>query len=157
MLENKDTYIISTNKNKTEIRTLLFTNTLSKQVQSSISREMTDKKFIGSIDNNGFSIIDSTSKGVLCRLDGVFVEIDSTQTSIEIKTSMQRVFSWIFYIWALLIVVAFIIIMPISYNNEVKPPYIAISIIICVARLALYIAYNYSKKSAIKKIESLIF
>ena len=114
----RNNYLIKSNHALPEIKKRLKLNTLEK---NKLTREKTDKAFIGQITQTGFVIITSTALGVVCAVTGRFNpnpgNTKAKGTEIAIETRTQSVFFIMIAVWfALMMIMA--VIVPLVKDAE---------------------------------------
>lgn len=144
-----DTYSFKSLLKSDFLNERLRENTLLKD---SLTMVITDKDFIGRINDNKFMIFSSSfvPYGALCILNGEITE----NSEIKITTLIHKPFLILFYTWLILVTLAIIFLG--LHNNQSIPQLLShLSFIIIPAflfRLFLHVSYLLARNNAIKRL-----
>lgn len=150
---SEDSYLFNSNLNPLEFESILNEKTLKKNY---LVMESTNKEFIGLVEGNKFSIIDSFFPiGVACVIKG---EIKGKDTSeISIVTSLHKAFRILYIIASVAFILSIIWLIFSSINQgHTFAPFLILLIIIPLYRLMLHGLYIYSRNRGIKKLKQLL-
>lgn len=149
MFSGKPQYEIETDLTPYELSARLKRHTLSTE---KLARVRTDKEFIGDVDEEGFTIIQSTRLGMLSIFTGVITEREGT-TIIEVNAKVHTAFIRLYTLWAVLMAM-FLVFIYIKgpHGDSASTVLIEYFIAIIFFRIFIQVFYLIARNRGIKKL-----
>jgi hypothetical protein len=155
MFNSKHHHTLTVRKTVSETKEILLQHTLYRD-RKLLVKERTDKPLIGKIDDNGFLVISSAKRGVLCVLNGEFKN-EGGNTVIEIETRLHRAFLVLFTAWAVLLIVGYVVAVSVTPNQSFSiPNFVLLLVMIGLFRYMLHVLYTLTRNQSISEIENLL-
>lgn len=149
---SEDTYILKSELSPSEIVSSVSQNTL---IKKSLTAEFTNKKFIGRVESDSFSIFDSAPfpSGVGCIIHGKIKET----SEISLTTTLHKGFRILFLVWALVMSTLFIAFWFIDPSRiDLLAFFIFMPVAILFFRIVLHGYYVFARNRALRKLKALL-
>jgi hypothetical protein len=151
---SEDKFEFKSRLNPNEIIDRLKNRTLKKETLGMV---LTDKDFIGRIEKDSFSIIDSSYPlpyGAACILKGTI----SSESQITLTTTLHKAFRILFFVWIIAMTTLFITfwILDSARIDGLLAIVIGMPIITLFFRLFLHLMYVPARNNALKKVKRIL-
>lgn len=127
-------------------------------IKKSLIREKTGKVFIGTIYNDGFYIISSSTVGVACTLRGKLTRGNGkNNTHIDIETHTQQLFIWLLIAWMIIVCGAAIVPGLLKSTYVFSPlPFLLLIFGAVAFRLFIHGLYILARNKAINQFKQIL-
>jgi len=151
---SENTYEFKSRLSSDEIIGRLKNRTLKKETLAMV---LTDKDFIGRIEHDSFSIIDSTYPlpyGAACVLKGTI----TPDSQIILTTTLHKAFRILFLVWIIVVTTLFLTfwILDSARIDGLFAFVIGMPIIAILLRLFLHAMYALTRNKALKKVKRIL-
>ena len=149
-----DKFEFKSQLNSHEIIDRLSNRTLTRKTLVMV---LTDKDFIGRVEQNSFTIIDSSYPlpyGAICIIKGTI----GPASQIVLTTTLHKAFRLLFLIWIILMTTFFVIfcILDSIRIDELIVIVIVMTVMTLLFRMFLHVMYVVTRNNGLKKIKTML-